>query len=345
MQTMKRYQRFSVCLCTFVCGLGLGLVLVGCAQESGPAEARNAPGGSSLLPASPVSGQQFTIVDLGLEMRPVPAGSFRMGSPLGEPGRNTAEGPQTWVTISRPYWLGRTTVTHRQWRVLMGTDLTMQAQKAFPRDKNPAGLLAGTDDDVAMYFVNWNEAIAFCEKLTARARAEGSLPSGYEFTLPTEAQWEYACRAGSVDATYAGPMLVMGINNAPVLDEIAWYAGNSSEGYQGRGWNTADWPGKQYPGGRAGVRRVGLKQPNAWGLCDMLGNVYQWCLDFPTDSLSRSSVTDPVGPASGSDRIVRGGSWHSAATYCRSSYRAWSIPDGRLPFIGFRVALAPVRAR
>jgi formylglycine-generating enzyme required for sulfatase activity len=297
------------------------------------------------MPAAPETGRPFTLADLALEMRPIPAGTFRMGSPFDERGRTLAEGPQTWVTISRPFWLGRTAVTHAQWKAVMGTDLVEQARKGFPRETNPARLLNATADDVAMYFVNWHEAMAFCEKLNVRARAEGSLPQGYEFTLPTEAQWEYACRAGTTAATPAGPMTIISDNHAPVLDEIAWYAGNSSVGYQGRGWDTSGWPGKQYPGGPAGVRPVGLKQPNAWELYDMLGNVRQWCRDFASDALPGGKVTDPTGPSRGYDRMIRGGSWHSAAPYCRSAYRTWSIADGRLPFIGFRLALAPVPAK
>ena len=195
-----------------------------------------------------------------------------------------------------------------------------------------------------MHLVNWREALAFCEKLNVLARAEGTLPAGYEFTLPTEAQWEYACRADTSDATYAGPVLVLADGSAPVLDVIAWHAGNSAFGYQGPDWNAA-LPGKHPAGERAGPHPVGLKEPNAWGFCDMLGNVYQWCRDPAADALPGGRVTDPVGPKSGSDRIVRGGSWHSEPALCRSDYRAWNTPDGRTQFIGFRIALAPKLAR
>jgi len=265
-----------------------------------------------------------------------------MGSPFGEAGRIRAEGPQTWVTLSRPYWLGRTAVTHGQWKTVMGTDLVEQARKGFPRERNPARLLNNTSDEAAMYFVSWHDAVAFCAKLNERARAEGTLPKGYAFTLPTEAQCENASRAGTTEATYAGPLYYLSDNNAPELDPIAWYAGNSSVGYHGPGWETTTWQGKQYPGGRAGVRQVGLKQPNAWELHDMLGNVHEWCHDFSAEALPGGRVQDPTGPAAGYEHIVRGGSWHSPAMYCRAAYRAWSNPDSRLPFIGFRLALAPV---
>ena len=216
----------------------------------------------------------------------------------------------------------------------MGTDLSDQAQKAFGGANDFTRALGMTDGAVAMYLVDWREAMEFCARLTVRARAAGALPPGYEFTLPTEAQWEYACRAGTTDATYSAD-----------LDAIAWHAGNSSARYDGPPWNAIAPALNPGHGGRSGPRQVGLKQPNAWGLCDMLGNVYQWCRDFPAESFPGGSVTDPTGSASGADRIVRGGSWHSDATLCRAAYRAWSSPDTRLQFIGFRLALAPVRDR
>lgn len=290
--------------------------------------ATSARGEDRLLASRPAQGAAFVIAELGLEMRPVPAGSFRMGSPAGEPGHTAGEGPQTTVTLTQPFWLGRTPVTHAQWFKIMGTDLVAQAQKAVPANPDIAGFVVGVGDDVAMHLVTWDEAMEFCAKLTERARAEGTLPAGYEFALPTEAQWEYACRAGTTAATYADTS----------LDAIAWYAGNSSVGYIGPAWDSG-------PGGPAGPRRVGLKAPNAWGFCDLLGNVYQWCRDYAAATLPGGSVTDPTGPVSGADRVVRGGSWHSPAAFCRAAYRAWSSPEGRSQYIGFRVALAPTVKR
>jgi len=310
----------------------------------------------------PVVGRAFTISTLGLEMRPIPAGTFVMGSPADEPGRSTDEGPQTRVTISKPFWLGRTDVTHGEWKRVMGTDLAGQVTKALQddtlynlrgnqtlrdfwgmtRDADPAKRLGNTDDNLPMHYINWDEAMEFCRRLTEQARNAGTLPDGYEYTLPTEAQWEYACRAGTTEATYAGPMQIVGKCNAPVLDAIAWYGGNSSVGYQGKGWDTTKWPEKQYPGGDAGPRDVGLKQPNAWGLYDMLGDVFQWCRDW-YGPYQGGSVTDPIGATSGTIRVSRGGGWLVPAGHCRSAYRYGDGPGYRDTNLGFRLALSSVR--
>jgi len=323
--------------------LAMACLLLGCAPEAGPTKGKFDPSRSSFSPAMPVKGLSVIIKDLDLELQPIAAGKFLMGSAFDEPGRSTLEGPLTWVTLTRPFWLGRTPVTHAQWRAIMGTDLREQAHRGLPLEENPDRLLAGTGDNVPIYYVNCNEAMAFCAKLNERALAEGSLPDGYEFRLPTEAEWGYDGRAGGTEATYAGPMRLLGKSNAPVLDAIAWYAGNSSVGFHGQGWDTSTWVEKQYPGGAAGVRAVALKAPNSWGLHDMLGNVHEWCLDYASPALAGGSVTDPTGPKSGLDHVVRGGSWHSDASACRAAFRTWNATEARLPFIGFRLALAPIR--
>jgi len=198
-------------------------------------------------------------------------------------------------------------------------------------------LIGVESEKIAMYHVNWEEADEWCEKASRHAGVRG-----WRMTLPTEAQWEYACRAGTAGMTYAGDFSIKGKSNAPCLDGIAWYGGNSNVGYSGTGWDTASWPEKQYPGGTAGPRRVGTKSANEWGLYDMLGNVWEWCADWAA-GYPREAVTDPQGPASGAYRVMRGGSWFHYAARCRAACRFNNDPGYRRHNLGFRPALVPSR--
>jgi len=182
-------------------------------------------------------------------------------------------------------------VTQGQWQAVMGSN---------PSYSKNAGTNAPVEE------VSYDEALAFCEKLTASERAAGRLPEGYEYTLPTEAQWEYACRAGTT-GDYAGN-----------LDSMAWYDGNCKKT----------------------VPQVGQKQPNAWGLYDMHGNVWEWCRDW-YGKYAGGTVTDPIGGTSGNCRVNRGGAWSYPAKDCRSGYRSGSVPVLRSYCVGFRLALAP----
>lgn len=233
------------------------------------------------------------IADLGLELLRVAPGSFTMGSSLEEPERNKAEGPRMQVTLTREFWLGKTEVTQAQYEAIMGT--------------NPSTFNTGPKD-LPVERVSWIDAMAFCRKLTARERAAGRLRAGEAYTLPTEAQWEYACRAGTTEA-YAGEP-----------NAIAWHSVNSQ--------------GATHP--------VGTKRPNAWGFHDMAGNVIEWCHDWYGD-YPGGTVTDPSGPARGYYRMARGGSWRTDARLGRSAARSGGSA-GRLDYtIGFRLALAAER--
>jgi formylglycine-generating enzyme required for sulfatase activity len=169
--------------------------------------------------------EPHTVPDLGLTLMPIPTGTFTMGSIDGD----VDERPVTRVTISAGFWMGKTEVTQGQWRSIMGN--------------NPSAFKG--DDQRPVECVSYADAQAFCRKLTERERAAGRLPDGYVYALPTEAQWEYSCRAGTT-GQYAGD-----------LDMIAWYRANSG--------------GQTHP--------VAQKQANAWGLHDMQGNVWEWCAD------------------------------------------------------------------
>ncbi len=156
--------------------------------------------------------------------------------------------------------------------------------------------------DLPVETVSWNDASDFCKKLNAK----GLLPAGWRWALPTEAQWEYACRAGTTG------------EDAGSLADMAWDGDNSGS--------------KTHP--------VGTKQATAWGLCDMHGNVWEWCADWYGDD-PKGAATDPTGSNSGSSRVYRGGSWSSDGTSCRSADCGGYAPDGRLFNFGFRVAAVP----
>ena len=292
---------------------------------------------------APQEGNAWTLVlsdGTPLKMLWIAGGTFTMGSPPSEALRASDEGPQIKVTLTRGFWLGTTVVTIAQWKAVMGMDVRGQLSKVlhddtrydfggikqtvrdymhFSADADLDKYLNNESDDLPMYFVSWSDAMAFCRRLSARERAAGRLPRRYEYALPTEAQWEYASRAGTSSATYA-----------PLLDDIAWYDANSAEGYRGKGWPVR--------GHNAGPHPVAQKRPNVWGLYDMSGNIWQWCRDWYA-AYRGSRVSDPTGPATGTERVNRGGSFGSAAGDERSANRAKNPPAEASAFRGFRLAL------
>jgi len=310
-------------------------------------------------------GRQFTIDEpygFAMTMKWCPAGTFTMGSPTTEEGRYDNE-RQHQVKLTRGFWLGETEVTQGQWKKLMdgetvvdlarkglrddtvyniaGKQQTLREFWGMSRDGDPMNRCGDQKDDVPVYNVSWNEAVEFCRRLTQRERAAGRIPDGYEYRLPTEAEWEYACRAGTTSALPNGcDIRILGENNAPALDKIAWYGGNSSVGFNGRGLDTSGLPEKQYPSGRAWVREIKGRSPNNWKLYDMIGNVWEWCGDWYGD-YPYGSVSDPAGATTGAYRVVRGGGWNDCARYCRCARRVGDSPGFRGNGLGFRVALAP----
>jgi formylglycine-generating enzyme required for sulfatase activity len=253
-------------------------------------------------------------------LRWIPPGRFMMGSPNDEPGRWEAEGPQQLVTISQGYWLFDTPCTQALWLAVVGENPSRFQDPARPVEK------VSWDDIQQRFLPALNERIP-------------------GFILPNEAQWEYACRAGTDTALYTGDMVIRGDMDAPLLDPIAWYGGNSGLDYDlseaedtTKGW----WEGKrkQYDDKRAGTRKVKGKLPNPWGLYDMLGNVWEWVEDPWHSNYEGAPIDGKVWAEAeaGAGRVLRGGSWYNDARYCRSACRSYSQPDYQYGLIGFRCA-------
>jgi formylglycine-generating enzyme required for sulfatase activity len=224
---------------------------------------------------APKAGDIWRSPSTGMEFLYAPAGEFDMGSESREAYLD--EKPVHRVRITRGFWLGKYPVTQAQWEAVMGS--------------NPSHF-KGPDRPVER--VSWDEAQEFLKKLSAKGEGR--------YRLPTEAEWEYAARAGSTGDRYS-----------EALEEIGWYHGNSG--------------GETHP--------VGRKKPNAWGLYDMLGNVCEWCQDWYGEYL-KGPVTDPKGPKSGASRVLRGGSWVNSPWCLRASLRDRNDPGSRSVYLGFR---------
>ena len=235
------------------------------------------------------------IQSLGLQMTYIKPGSFLKGSPNHESGRTDSGEKQHIVTITKGFYLGVVPITQFQWHKVMGTHLKdLSGNEYFSAPGHPA------------YYVSWHDCQDFLANLNKMERSA-------KFRLPTEAEWEYACRAGSFDKFYYG-------DDESYLGLYAWYGGIKK---------------LQRP------REVGLLKTNPWGLSDMLGNVWEWCQDWtyqpghiPVDSI------DPSGPGSGRFKLLRGGSWHDEQTAAlRCAARNFDDPRKRNSCIGFRVAM------
>ena len=233
----------------------------------------------------------------------IPPGTFRMGSPTNEVGRFDPEGPQTAVTISSGYWMGKYEVTQAEYLAVMGSNPSY-----FSTNYGYAEDLSRPVDTVS-----WSEATNFCALLTQRERAAGRIASNCTYRLPTEAEWEYASRGWtSTRFNYGDDPDFTDLTN------YAWYFDN---------------------GGHT-THPVGQKLPNPWGLYDMYGNLSEWCRDWRADYTGGIAL-DPQGPVSGSYRVTRGGDWDENARNCRSASRSDRSPEAGYGVIGFRVVLAP----
>jgi len=250
-------------------------------------------------------------------LRWIPPGRFLMGSPDGEPGRWDDEGPQHPVTITNGYWLFDTPCTQALWEAVMGDN-----PSRFKSPRRPVEQ------------VSWNTVQTFLQRINEKNQ-------GLDLALPNEAQWEYACRAGTDTALYTGPIEIIGERNAPALHDIAWYGGNSGVGFDlPEGHDSSDWKEMQYPNPKSGTREVGQKQANPWGLYDMLGNVYEWVEDpwHPNYEIAPNDGSLWQSTEAGAGRVLRGGSWYNNARDCRSASRDYDPPGIQDDDTGFRCA-------
>jgi len=226
-----------------------------------------------------------------IDFKLIPAGTFVMDSPPTELGRSGDEAPRTRVELTRPYYMSKTEITQLQYDLLMPED--------------PSDPLGG---NYPVNNVTWDEAMEFCKRLTDRERAAGRLAKDEAYRLPTEAEWERACRAGT-DTRFS-----FGGVDAELVDH-GWCIVNSAE--------------KPHV--------VALKQPSPWGLYDMHGNVWEWCLDWYAPQHPGGKASDPAGPRKGVTRVLRGGSWAEPPSKCRSASRSSTAPKYTSPMIGFRI--------
>ncbi len=305
-------------------------------KNAGRADPGGAPGRPPDKPPAgdlpkPVSGKDYNVPAAELELVALPAGSFKMGAADGEDD----EKPQHTVSLTRPFWIGKYEVTWKQFKAF--TDATgfrthaerSESSMVWEGTDSNRGRWVRKDDiswrnvfegeDRAVVCVNWNDAMAFCKWLTETEKDAARLPDGYEYRLPTEAEWEYACRAGTQTKYFFG-------DHYEDLEQYAWTAHNT----------------------QSKVHRVGDVKPNPWGLYDMHGNAAEWCLDSAlnvryrvTTSTYVEGIKDPLSLL-GDEKIYRGGSWLSRGHYCRAAGRSAVEPTHHAVVIGFRVVLGPV---
>ncbi|MEO1743101.1 MAG: formylglycine-generating enzyme family protein [Cyanobacteria bacterium J06629_9] len=254
---------------------------------------------------------------IALEMVEIPAGRFQMGSPDGESKRQDREGPQHWVTVPR-FFMGKYPVTQAQWRAL--TAMAKADRDLHDLEPDPSNFKG---DDLPVEQVNWYDAMEFCARLSAA--------TGRTYTLPSEAQWEYACRAGTETPFHFGET---------ITTELANYRGTDRKEY--------NWSGSYGRGPKGEYREkttaVGQFPANDFGLYDLHGNLWEWCLDDYHDSYEGAPVDGSAWLNSeerNSRKVLRGGSWIRSPEGCRSAYRGNLDPDLRYSRTRFRVVCLP----
>jgi formylglycine-generating enzyme required for sulfatase activity len=246
---------------------------------------------------------------LPLHMALIPGGSFLMGSPDDEPERDDSEGPQHEVTVP-PFFMGRYPITQAQWRAVAALPQVNRELKPDP------SYFKGPNRPVEQ--VTWYDAVEFCDRLAQHTKRP--------YRLPTEAEWEYACRAGTTTPFYFGKTLT---------PKLANY--NSQQSYN-------EGPTGKSPGETTPVDQYGIA--NAFGLSDMHGNVSEWCQDYWHENYDDAPTDGSAWTTGGDDsrRVLRGGAWFTAPGLCRSAFRDGSLPDSRSSYQGFRVVCSAPRA-
>ena len=277
-------------------------LFTGCPGKKKDPEAPQEPDEPSVEKTQDIlpEGEPYTVPELGMQMTWIPAGNFLMGSPPSEPGHRLEEEDLHNVVISRGFWIGTYEVTQKEFTSILDGE-------------NPSTFKG---PQLPVHKVSWQTAMEFCKALTEREKFAGRMPEHWHFILPTEAQWEYACRAGTTNVFHFG-------NDEEALEDYAWFSANSKTG----------------EAGTSRPRNVGEKKPNQWGIHDMHGNMGEWCYDWYGKVYSPDGSVDPITEKASDFKVFRGGTYTDISERCRAAHRNRVSPDTENPWIGFRLAL------